>query len=243
VSGAFSADSTWATLVPSPLDFSDDFEAYTFGTKLSAIGLHGWSATDDGVVVQTNHVAAGTNAVILPPYCEVDNTVTTLATRIWTDYRCLPILGDLPVEDASSNQSIRLSFNTNGWLVVDSTNGWLVCSSNVLGGVAPQVSNQWVRISVFQDYQEGQQAVFLNGVLLRQQLAFVGVEATSYNKIRQVNTGTESNAYVDAVFIGTNLPVGLSGDLNEDAINDAVEISQQGFLNPRPPRGSIYKIR
>jgi hypothetical protein len=240
--GNFTANQHWGTLVASTLDFSDNFETYSQGSALTLLGLNGWSATDDGVVVQTNTVASGTNAVILPPETEVDNTVSTLATRIWTDYRCRPVLGDVPATAATSNQSLRLSFDTNGWLVVDATNGWQLCSTNVMGGAAPQVSNQWVRISVFQDYQAKEQAVFLDGILVQQQLAFVGSNATAYTKLLQFNTCTASNAYMDAVYIGTNLPAGLASDINSDGVNDASDIHNDGKLTTRP-RGTIFKIR
>lgn len=240
--GNFTANQHWGTLVASTLDFSDNFETYSQGTMLTLLGLNGWSATGDGVVVQTNTVASGTNAVILPPETEVDNTVSTLANRIWTDYRCRPVLGDVPATAATSNQSLRLSFDTNGWLVVDATNGWQVCSTNVMGGAAPKTSNQWVRISVFQDYQAKEQAVFLDGILVQQQLAFLGSNATAYTKLLQFNTCTASNAYMDAVYIGTNLPAGLASDINSDGVNDASDIHNDGKLTTRP-RGTIFKIR
>jgi hypothetical protein len=243
MNGNFIANQTWASLVPTTLDFSDNFESYTLGMLLQAAGLRGWNATMDSVLIQTNYAATpGTNAVILPPETEVNNTVSTLEKRIWTDCRWLPILGDLATNAASSNQSIRISFDTNGWLAVDTTNGWLVCSNNAKARKAPCASNEWVRVSVFQDYDAGQQAVFLNGILLRQQLAFVGANASIYEKLRYLNTGTISNLYVDAVSIGTNLPPDMTGDINSNSISDALEIHLSGSLYV-VMHGSIFKIR
>jgi hypothetical protein len=241
LSGVFTANSTWATLVPSTLEFSDNFESYTRGMLLQAAGLRGWSATADNVLVQTNY-AASTNALILPPKTEANNTVSTVQKRIWTDFRWLPILGDLSTDAATCNQSIRVSFDTNGWLAVDTTNGWVVCSNNVKGGEAPKASNEWVRVTVFQDYQAREQAVFLNNVLLRQQLAFVGTNAVAYDQLRHLNTGGDGNLYMDSVSIGTNLPAAMTGDLNGNDFSDALEIHLYGNLNT-VHRGSVFKIR
>jgi hypothetical protein len=180
--------------------------------------------------------------VILPPLTEANNTVSTGEARIWTDYRWLPIPGDLSTNAATSNQSIRVAFNMDGYLAVDTTNGWMVCSNDVKGGIAPRASNEWVRVTVFQDYQARLQAVFLNGLLLRQQLAFVGAQASAYNKLRHLNTGVDGNLYLDTVGIGTNLPTGMTGDLNDNNISDALEIHLHGRLAPTF-EGSVFIIR
>jgi hypothetical protein len=242
LTGSFTADQYWATLVAVTLNFADGFESYATGTRLQAMGVYGWSATAAGVAIQTNYAASGTKAVFLPPDTEANVTVDTAASRIWTDYQCLPMLGGAPEYAATSNQSIRLTFDADGWLMVESSNGWRTCSNNVLGGVAPKASNDWVRVSVFQDYVARQGAVFLDGILLSEQVPFVGDSVTGYTKLRQINTGTESNVYVDVVSIGTNTPAGLTVDLDGDGFADAFEVQTSGNITMFP-RGSVYKIR
>jgi hypothetical protein len=50
------------------------------------------------------------------------------------------------------------------------------------------------------------------------------------------------NVYLDAVFIGTNMPAGLTNDINSDGVYDASDIHFDGKLTTRP-RGTIFKIR
>ena len=98
--------------------------------------------------------------------------------------------------------------NTNGYLVVATSNNWLTCSSDYTNGlVAVLDSNAFCRVTIFQDFQKREFAVFMNGVLLRQKLPFPDGGRTTYGSFR-VNC-SDNQTCLDDVLVTTLLPGGL----------------------------------
>jgi hypothetical protein len=99
-------------------------------------------------------------------------------------------------------------------------------------------------VTVCQNFSTTNLALFVNGVLVRQQVPFSASGVSSYNHASFQAGGGAS--YLDDVKIWTNLPTGLatgpSSDLNYNGVPDAREIELNGVLGPYPS-GSVFKIR
>jgi len=112
-------------------------------------------------------------------------------------------------------------------VAVATADGWQVCSNDVWGGVVPPVSNEYVRISIFQNYTTHTQAMFLNGQLILQDVPFSG----TYNGLSELGLENEHDkCWVDDVWAKTN--IGLDSvviDLNGNGTNDALEVYLYGY--------------
>ena len=128
--------------------------------------------------------------------------------------------------------SFRSYVNTNGYLVVAASNSWVTCTSNYTNGaVAVLDPNAFCRVTVWQDFSKREFAVFLNGVLLKQQLPFPDEGRATYSSFR-VNC-SDGQVYLDDVLVTTILPGGLP--------SEASLIDLYGSTSERI--GTIYTIR
>jgi hypothetical protein len=245
MNGTFALSNTWgsATLVSLPLPFSDDWELYAHDTVVTNLKFRGWSASDGTVKVQTNAGVAGSKAVVLPDVTSVSSSITSAATKVWTDYYVKPTLGLPPAAPATNVSSFLAYADTNGYLVVATGGGgWHVCSNQVDGAPPPLLqSNGFARISVLQNYGVSPRtfAVFVAGNLVAQGLTFPA-SLTRYSGFAIDNQDGAASA--DNVLITAAVPPGLTNDLDHDGIADAIEIDLYGDLSAMP-RGAVFRFR
>ncbi len=244
MSGTFTLNSNWAQgLVPSSLPFIDDFEVYGPNTPVSSLGPWGWSGSAE-VAVQNTTVHGGSQAIVAPDACTLSNVVApSAATRVWTDLYMIPAPGELPTTPANTGENFRCAFTTNGYLAVDSGTGWVECVSNFVGGAVTPVSNAWVRLSVFTDYGASRAAVFVDGVLVRQRIPFLGTNAPCYTGFTVSSPIQGANQYVDDVKLMSTVPPGLDKDLDQDNRSDALELQLYGDAIGPAWHGAIFNIR
>ncbi|MFA7173475.1 MAG: thrombospondin type 3 repeat-containing protein [Kiritimatiellia bacterium] len=217
------------------LPYTDDFEGYDkVNVSLNSLGYRGWSASSNSVIVKSGTGVSGSKAAYLPGETSLTNTLyaSVPLTKAWTDMQLKPVkmLGD---PEVGSSASVMLYVNADGYAVVydPDTTAWAVCSNNVVNAaVTPITDDTFVRITLYQDYVAKTVAVFVNDVLVREGLAMIGGAPASYQKLAVQNT-SETNAYLDNVWISTSYPVDLTGDSNGNGWADAKEIMDFGSIS------------
>ena len=165
---------------------------------------------------------------------------------MWTDFRgVLRYDANDEAVAVRSNAAFMMAVTTNGYLSVynmyDRTNGaWDVCTKDVWGNsVAKLGTSEWVRISVFNNYATKRCAVFLRGVLVRQQLPFINTNLTSYSTLGLGNN-EPAVTYLDDVYIGTAYPSSLTNDVDQNGVPDARTITEMGSVFSS---GTVFKFR
>lgn len=216
------------------LPFTDDFESYSVGMPLNDIAYNGWSGTDSATV-QAGVGVDSSQAACLAGEATVTNSIYPSAslTKAWTDLQILPVRMDAaPAFDDSV--SVMLFVNEDGYLVVydPDASSWSVCSNNVMGEiVAPADEETYMRVSLFQNYESGKVAVFLNNELVREGIA-MGGNRTHYEELSMLNTG-ESTAFLDNFRVSDSYPEDLDGDVDGNGWIDAYELANFGSLNAK----------
>lgn len=221
------------------LPFTATFESYPPGASLQGYSNDGWSASSPGVVIETNvvwtnNIAPNVKAVEVPPEMLVTHAVThpAPATNVWTDCELMMVQDKLETPpDVNSNAVIQLYVDRNGVLrVYDMTaGGWAQLTNNVLGSnVTALATGQWARVSINQNYQTHQCAIFLDGVALRDRLPFVS-NVTQCSQFRLDGAAGES-LYFDNYAMTLAAPAALTADLNHDNTADAQEIEAHGYV-------------
>ncbi len=245
LTGSFSLDERWGNMqARSTLTFQDDFEIYPAGMPLSVAGFRGWGASDSSVVVEQTRSYGVDKAVDLGYGRTLSNRVSSgTATQVWTDLRAVMCYAadDDPTE-VRSNASVMMVTTTNGYVsLYNRTSGtWDVCRRDAWGNaLAPLTNGQWIRISVMNDFASKQSAIFLDGVLVRQQFPFINTNLTSYSTFSMANEQTNA-ACLDEVYIGGQYPPTLTNDVNGNLVPDAQEIALTGDIFPH---GSVFKFR
>ena len=215
---------TACAAVPSVYDAFDS--GYTTGYTFDA-PANGWRADSAAAMVTNSGAYSPPNVAYLSGGVSLSNTVSADANlRLWTDLQINPVLG-IATSDPTTNTSSFYSFFTlDGYLSVGTPAGFLVCSNDIWGSPVPPSTNGYARVSIFQDYRLAKQAVFVNGQLVLQDLAFI-TNAVNYNQFQVRNS--ESNCWLDNVWVQTNLPGGLSSDRNGDGMSEAQEIQTYGY--------------
>jgi len=223
-----------ATPVAQQIPFSDSFENYTNGAIVQALTNNGWDASDPSVVVQTNAVWDGTNAVIVPAGTIVSNAIIGAAvTNVWTE--CAMLMqprSDTNGASIDSNAVVAVNLDAISTCLqaYNPSNGWVTLSNTVWGGVAPAVTNgQWARVTTYLNYGTKQCAVFLNGQLVTELLPFINTNANACSSFRMQGDSTTSS-YLDDFSIRQTYPSTLTNDWNSDGITDAQEIAAYGYL-------------
>lgn len=243
MNGTFSISNTWgsAALVSMPLPLSDNFELYATNTALQNLKFRGWYASDGTVKVQST-IANSSNAVVLPDGTVLSNSITTAATKIWTDCFMRPALGAEPAAPATNSASFIGYVSSNGYFVVATAGGaWFVCSNQLDNTPTPLLqSNAFTRITVCQDLSANSNkfAVFIAGNLVAQGLN----SPANINRYASfVANNQNGSAYLDDVLITTAIPPGMTSDLDQDGVSDAYEISNYGSTHF--PSGTVYSFR
>ena len=248
--GTFTLDSGWGTTVtPQVPPYSDTFERYALGTKLSRMGYYGWDTTSNNVVIQ-NTYAQSNQAVEIPARASLASAMTTTpASNVWfelyyQDTNRIPAsMATLDIVD--TNVAVMAFINTNGYVTVFEpvSNQWDVCSNDARGvSVSSRTNDAWVRITVNENYTRGKAAVFLNGRLLRQDLRFINTNLFNSGRFH-VESGISGPTYLDTYSVRTNWVGVVSDDRDDDAWPDAMEIDQYGNTAKDPGVGSVYMIR
>ncbi len=223
---------TWGNaLVSMPLPFADTFDEYATGTVVTNLKFRGWNATAGSVTLQSGTKRSAPNAVSLPAETTLSNSLSTAATKTWTDFYLDPVPGDPPSAPETNDSSFLAYVNTSGYLVAAvAGGGWVVCSNNA---VAMQ-TNRFSRVTVMQDLAQHTFAVFVDSNLVAQGLS-APVSLANFKSLVVQNPDVASAAYVDDVLISTNVPPGMS--------SDATEINLYGQTIRSMTAGSVFKIR
>ncbi|MEI6168256.1 MAG: hypothetical protein WCS52_13815 [bacterium] len=246
MNGTFAISNTWGSvsLASMPLPFSDNFDLYAGNTVVTSLKFRGWSASDDTVTIQTNQGVGNSQAVVLPDSTTLYNSITTTATKVWTDFFIRPALGLQPAALETNTSSFLAYANTNGYLVVAiAGGGWVVCSNKLDNTPAtPLQTNGVTRVTICQDLSVSPPtfAVFVASNLVAQGLS-APANINRYSSFLAKNrSGT---AAVDGVLITTEVPSWLTSDLDGNGLADAYEINTYGRTSQFLPRGTIYKFR
>lgn len=243
--GTFTLDENWGNAAGvTTLPYTESFETYQPGTPMNALGFRGWGASDSTVTVTSNQAFGGTNAVVLGYGLAVSNRVDSeAASQVWTDFRGI-LRYDANDDTATvrSNAAFMMVVTTNGYLGLYNrvSGNWEPCTNDVWQNpVAALTNGHWARISVNNNYATKECAVFLNGVLVRQQLPFINTNLTGYSTVTLANKETNAT-YMDDLYIGAVYPSSLTNDLNGNALPDAYEIQMEFDLFNS---GTVYLIR
>lgn len=252
ITGPFVLDTTFGTVVAPAaraLPFNDGFEGYPQDAIMATMGVFGWGTTNTGIKVETNTVAEGTKAVLMPAGAVMSNYLASSALpSIWAEWRCR---GPIEIDESmvhlagpDTNLTVFLFVNTNGHVTMydPDLSVFNVLSNDFFGNQSVKLTPaDWARITVNMNFQTKKAAVFLNGRLLKQSLRFINTNK-NYCAGLQWDSAPASPAYLDSVNIWTNVDPVVSDDADHDGISDAVEINNYGDVLTWP-RGAVFKIR
>jgi len=104
-------------------------------------------------------------------------------------------------------------------------------------------SNDFTRVDIFTDFNgtTNKYALFVDGRIVAEQKAFVGVLAhTSYHNFSIINE--DNVAYIDDILISSDIPPGMTEDVNNSGVPDAYNIHNYGSIFP-PANGSLFKFK
>jgi hypothetical protein len=252
--GNFTLDQFWnLSLSPNPLNFNDDFQGYSIGTRLDRLGPNGWNASTSSVTVVANPDATALNMSTRSAWLPVGSMASNLVvgaglTNIWTD---LLIRGSALMENpdtikTNGAEMVMFYISTNGYLTVLTPSGWDVCSNDFWHNPAPTISaGEWAQVTWFMDFGKTQVTYFVKGHLVRQGTPFAH-SASRYNSLKVDVNGAAT--WIDMINIQTNVPTGMisnwpsGADSDQDGTADAWEIQMYGDVNVYPC-GSVFKIR
>ncbi len=244
MNGTFAISNTWgaASVQSQPLPFSDNFDSYGDNTAMTALKTWGWNASSNTVKVQSS-TAYSVRAVEIPAGTLVSNSMSSAATKVWSDFYIEPVWGCEPTAPPTNTASFVAYVNASGYLVVAvAGGGWVVCSNGLDNAAAPLSSNAFTRVSLCQDLGATPPtfAVFVAGSLVGQGL-LPPSNPGRFTSLKIDNV--DATAYWDNVLVTTSIPPGLTKDLNHNGMNDSAEIDGYGLTSERFPGGTIYKIR
>jgi hypothetical protein len=208
-------------------DVYHSFDNYDVGTKFTT-ATNGWQASTDTAYVTNGSSAYSGNSVVMNNAVVLTNKLDADSGLVlWTDFRIKPTAGRVQDNPSTNDSSFHAYFNFEGYLALASGSGWQVYSNDIWGVAIPPATNGYVRLSVYQNYGSSTQAVFLDERLIAQDLRFVGSVTAFSNLVLQSDNGCSS--WLDDVRVTTNLAsVGLSSNLNADAMYDALEVQTYG---------------
>jgi len=133
---------------------------------------------------------------------------------VWTDFYLIPQLGAAPTEAATNEANHVHYYDTNGFLNVFTASGWQMITEDIHGNAVAAVdTNDFNRITIYQNFTDSISAVLVDGVVVLQDAAFVGSSA-NYDAFEVQNQET-APAYLDTYSVGSTLPAGLPSDATE----------------------------
>ncbi len=198
------------------LPYEDDFESFAEGTPL-VDGLHGWFADSADAVVQTNIVYAGTNAAMVPIDVVLSNRFENLpGSNVWLQMDVLPVLYDSEdTPQVPANLAAMLFVNSNGQYVVHNAlapvTNWVTITNDVTDNPATPVSNNWVRLDLYQNYTTKKWTLFADFILLKEDILFVKEDIASFSGFDLYN-GSGATTFLDNVVASYSNPPALGAD-------------------------------
>lgn len=228
-----------ASVVP----FYEDFEAPTWsdGDELS---VNGWTSSSNVVQAQSSTVYAGSLTAEVPVtqkttgYESTTNTYSDGETTVWIDFFTRPSLytGDETARSVDGTASSLFFFSTNKYTVVrdGSPGSWVEKTTDDFGsGVSTINTNdgQWTRVTVYQNYGTGKWALFVDGVLLDDQIDMTANPGSLQRFVVQDNTYFDNlwmsgETYPDGIADDSNAK--MTNDVDGDGLGDAYEIQYWG---------------
>jgi hypothetical protein len=210
----------------SAIPWNDDFEDYTNKTPLIG-GLNGWYASSAACIVQTNVRFSGDNAALIPVDCFLSNRFAPNGqTDIWCRLEVRPArysgqtnrVTGMAQPLVDTNCAAMIFVDSNGYFVVhngtnypNATNSikWVTLVTNAAGEkVEPLPVNTWAQMMVHMNYSATNWALYVNSVLLTNNIGFVKPAITSFNGFVIYNGG--STSYLDSAYANTNTSVVLA---------------------------------
>lgn len=187
----------------------EESEGYTNGMPLTD-GTNGWYSTFSDVIVQTNTVKTGLQAVQIPGGSPGGRTLAGAIeapnySNVWIQLDVLPAFyeSDFP-HPVDTNSAAMFYINTSGYFMVHSgpptpTTNWAIITNDVSGApITPLVTSQWVRIHAYMDFGGRTWDLYANYVKLRAGITFVNVNFIKFAGLDVFN-GSGPTAFVDNV--------------------------------------------
>lgn len=188
------------------------------GTLLST--LDQWTTAGNSIL--------SNNAAYLPSSSAATNTVSVSPTVAWTDFDIKPALGAEPTSPPTNSSSALFYFNANSNIVVWNDSAWSICSNDVWGNAVTAISaDDYVRISIYQNYTDNEYSLFLDEKCLIQDVPFPKGSESVYTSFAVQNV--DSNAVVDYVRIQATAHTANSNN-NHNSTADITEMHSNGYV-------------
>ncbi len=175
--------------------FLADTNTFTAADNTPVNGMDQWKAPA-GVVVSNN-------AAYLPASSALTNEVSAaVPDQAWTDFELKPALGEVPTAPATNTTTALFYCDADGYITVYNAGTWVTCSNDVWGGTVTKLDGTTAkRVTIYQNYDNNEYAVFLAGQLLLQDVPFPAGATGTYSSFAVENV--DSNASLDNVWIKT----------------------------------------
>ncbi|GHC13530.1 hypothetical protein GCM10007047_33610 [Cerasicoccus arenae] len=216
--------------------FYDGFEAYDVGPFQEA---NNWNAGETTTlrISDSDSAEGGQSLVLVSPGQSVSlrNPFTTQSySTVWVDFH-LKASSFAEAPEVSAESAVAYCFNNDGQLMVYDGVGngggiWLTLDRD------PVELGEWQRLTTRIDYQSQHWSLWLNGVLVRENLGFAN-SSPFFSQLRIDSASSRTSAALDAVSVAYSEPLGLDDD--GDGLPNAFEDSNgnglvdAGETNPR----------
>jgi hypothetical protein len=217
-----SGTKTWFALTAPIPPFVEDFEAYSEGESIT--NYHGW--TGSGGVIATSTAAYGSSylGAYVPFEGGVTNAMSTTADRVWTEvYGKLALWAQTTAPTVDSSATAMLYVNSNAYPVVydGATDAWSAKTTAYSGGGSTQYSTgDWARVTLFHHYTNKTWALFMDNVLVAEQITFINESASQYARVSLYGGET----WFDDLSVRALYGSTLDGNNDGDNLIDAWEI-------------------
>lgn len=199
------------------------FDGFESGhTPNSALSYDTWSSV--GCVVTGTAAYGGSYGVHMGSSSAATNTLVESATTAWTEFHMKPALGGEPSSPATGTSAVLFYFNADGYITYHNSNDWVVANKGLQGANISAIANgTWARIGIYQNFNQDEYALFLNGTCIAQDIPFPAGDKNSYASL--VIENVESNAVFDNVDI-----VAVAESLTETATANMNEMDSNGYI-------------
>ncbi|MBN1557129.1 MAG: hypothetical protein JW951_03170 [Lentisphaerae bacterium] len=212
----------WFALTGPVPPFVEDFEAYLEGDSIT--NYHGW--TGSGGVIATSTAAYGSSFLggYIPLDRGVTNPVSTTSDRVWTEfYGKLALWAQDSPPSLDSDATAMLYVNSNAYPVVydGATDAWAEKTTAYSGGgSALYATGAWARVTLFHHYTNKTWALFMDNVLVAEQITFINESVSDYARVSLYGGKT----WFDDLSVRTMYNSTLDGNNDGDSLVDAWEI-------------------
>ena len=208
-----------SNVFPQSLPFFESFEDWPSG-DIHARG--GWTVSGGAAIVRGEAAFAGERGLSLlagtEPAVAGVAFVETSEPVVWTDFHLRPEAHTLPVPPEIGEESaVALYFDDEGRAVAwnGSANEW-----QTIEIPGPLPAPGWVRVTIRQDFSSQSWSLWLNSVLVYEDLGFAA-PSDRYKRLRISEPGGASD--LDEVYVGTGEPAALDND--GDGLTNEEEIA------------------